>query len=69
MTVKELEQVYKSVDHCIFDFEFSQDKSDVIKLGSNSGRYGWNWTAFLNKKTNTLYLPNYRNVPDSIKEK
>lgn len=33
----------------------------VMALGSNSGVYGWNWSAYLVKGTNTVILDSYRN--------
>lgn len=37
-------------------------RSDLVTvLGSNSGVYGWNWTAYLVKGTNTVILDSYRN--------
>lgn len=33
----------------------------VEKLGYNCGLYGWNWTAYRVKGTNTVLLDSYRN--------
>lgn len=33
----------------------------VVELGSNSGIYGWNWSAYLVKGTNAVILDSYRN--------
>lgn len=33
----------------------------VITLGSNSGVYGWNWTAYIVKGTDVIILDSYRN--------
>lgn len=73
MTVKELFRIYQGVDHCKCGYCCYQDagvsKYDLIELGYNTGVYGWNWTAYLDPKTSTLYISNYRNVPAYIKEK
>lgn len=37
-------------------------RSDLVTtLGYNSGVYGWNWTAYLIKGTNSVILDSYRN--------
>lgn len=74
MTVKELKEIYDQVQHCKRGYCCEQyvpnkGKNDIIKLGSNFGLYGWNWTAYLDQDTSTLYVSNYRNVPNYIKEK
>lgn len=74
MTVKELIKVYDQVQHCKRGYCCEQmiinkGKADLIKLGENSGLYGWNWSAYLDLDTSTLYISNYRNVPNYIKEK
>lgn len=38
-------------------------KSSLIKLGYNTGVYGWNWTMYLNPSAKTIYISNYRNLP------
>ena len=38
-------------------------KYDLIKLGYNTGVYGWNWTIYLNPANKTIYISNYRNLP------
>ena len=48
---------------------YGKSKYDLLKLGSNSGVYGWNWSAYLDPETNTLYISCYRNVPAYIREK
>ena len=73
MTVKELYRIYQAVEHCkrgyCCEYEANVPKHELIKLGSNSGVYGWNWTAYLEASTNTLYISNYRNVPGYMVEK
>ena len=73
MTVKELYQVYCQVEHCKRGYCCYQDagvsKYDLIKIGYNSGVYGWNWSAYIDPKTNTLYIDCYRNVPGYMEEK
>ena len=58
-TVKDLKRAYDWVDHCKVGYCCYQDagvsKYDLIELGYNSGVYGWNWTAYLDPKTSTLY--------------
>ena len=72
-TIKDLRAAYDRCDHCKVGYCCYQDagvsKYDLIELGYNSGVYGWNWTAYLDPKTSTLYVSCYRNVPAYIKEK
>lgn len=73
MTVKELYNIYLQCEHCKRGYcceqEAGKSKYDLKKIGSNAGVYGWNWTAYLDPETDTLYISNYRNVPGYIKEK
>lgn len=72
-TIKDLKRWYDFADHCVIGYGCYQasekSKYDLLKLGSNSGVYGWNWTAYLDTDTNTLYVSNYRNVPSYIRNK
>ena len=72
-TIKDLKRWYDAIDHCKIGYCCVQDdgksKYDLIKLGYNSGVYGWNWTAYHDPATNTLYIDCYRNVPSYIKRK
>ena len=73
MTVKDLVRVYNSHDHfkrgycCYQDDNIS--KWDLLELGFNHGVYGWNWTCYLDVKTDTIYVSCYRNVPNYLTEK
>jgi hypothetical protein len=73
MTRKELMNIYRQTAHCKVGYCCYQDhgvsKYDLVELGYNSGVYGWNWTAYLDSDTNTLYVSYYRNVPAYIREK
>lgn len=73
MTVKELFRIYQQTTHCKRGYCCYQDdnksKFDLVELGYNTGVYGWNWTAYLDTETDTLYISNYRNVPGYIVEK
>lgn len=73
MTVKELWNIYTQCAHCKRGYccyqEDNKSTWELKELGHNSGVYGWNWTAFLDTETDTLYISNYRNVPGYIKEK
>ena len=73
MTTKELRKFYLQVKHCKRGYCCEQTapegKCNLIILGTNHGLYGWNWTAYYSKKTDTLYVSNYRNVPAYIAEK
>lgn len=42
-------------------------KEGCIKLGSNSGVYGWNWTAYFNAEKRILFVDSYRGTPDFTK--
>lgn len=73
-TRKDLERWFRFYNHCVVGYCCEQNipgksKYDLIKLGSNSGVYGWNWTAYADNETDTLYISCYRNVPAYIKEK
>ena len=74
-TVKDLHEAYLRCDHCKVGYCCLQNDglsawdNHVIELGTNKGLYGWNWTAYLNTDTCTLYVDCYRNVPGYIKEK
>ncbi len=72
-TIKDLKKWYDQATHCKTGYcciqKDKKSKFDMVELGYNSGLYGWNWTAYLETETNTLYIECYRNVPNSIKEK
>jgi hypothetical protein len=72
-TREDLRRWYNSVAHCKTGYCCYQDagksKYDLVELGYNAGLYGWNWTAYLDSKSNTLYVSYYRNVPSYIREK
>lgn len=72
-TIKDLKRWYDGATHCKKGYCCVQDdgksKYDLLKLGYNAGVYGWNWTAYLDTETNTLYVDCYRNVPNYIKRK
>lgn len=72
-TNKDLKRWYDMADHCKRGYvcyqEDNKSKYDLIELGFNRGVYGWNWTAYLDPTTYTLYVSDYRNVPGYIKEK
>ncbi len=72
-TIKDLTRWYNSAEHCKTGYCCVQNdgksKYDMMELGYNRGVYGWNWTAYLDTKTSTLYVDCYRNVPSYIKEK
>lgn len=72
MTNKELKEIYDQVKHCKKGYCCQQqckNGMNLIEIGYNKGLYGWNWTAYLDQETSTLYVSNYRNVPNYIKEK
>lgn len=73
MTIKDLKRAYDSVEHCKVGYCCYQDtgvsKYDLIELGYNRGVYGWNWTAYIDARTSTMYVSCYRNVPAYIREK
>lgn len=72
-TIKDLKRWYDVTTHCKTGYcceqESGKSKWDLLKLGSNAGYYGWNWTAYLDTETDTLYVSYYRNVPAYIMEK
>lgn len=72
-TNRDLKRWYDMSEHCKRGYCCEQDastpKHKLIELGYNRGVYGWNWTAYLETSTNTLYISNYRNVPAYIAEK
>ena len=72
-TRKDLERWYYTFDHCKVGYCCYQDdgkaKNELVELGFNRGLYGWNWTAYVDFETRTLYVSCYRNVPNYIKEK
>ena len=73
-TRKDLRRWYDSAAHCKRGYCCEQNipgksKSQLVTLGYNAGVYGWNWTAYLDAETNTLYVSYYRNVPDWCVEK
>ena len=73
MTRRELVNLYDNCEHCKIGYCCYQDdnisKYDLKEIGYNSGVYGWNWTAYLYTKTDTLYISCYRNVPACVVEK
>lgn len=72
-TRNDLRNWHRAFEHCKVGYVCYQDdglsRSDLIELGFNRGVYGWNWTAYLHPRTNTLYVSCYRNVPSDIIEK
>ena len=72
-TRKDLVRWYNSCEHCKIGYCCVQDsgksKYDLVELGYNRGLYGWNWTAYADTETSTLYIDCYRNVPNYIREK
>lgn len=72
-TVKDLKRWYDVFEHCkvgyACEYEAEKDKSKLVKLGRNSGVYGWNWTAYVDFETSTMYVSCYRNVPSYIRGK
>ena len=72
-TIKDLARWYRNVEHCKVGYCCYQDagksRYDMKELGYNSGVYGWNWTAYLDTETDTMYVSCYRNVPSYIREK
>lgn len=35
---------------------------NLIKIGSNNGSYGWNWSVYWSVSNSTLYISGYRNT-------
>ena len=72
-TRKDLTRWYRNATHCKVGYCCYQDagvnRFDLVELGCNAGVYGWNWTAYLDASTDTLYVDCYRNVPSYIAEK
>ena len=72
-TRKDLVRWYGSFEHCKVGYCCVQNdgksKYALVELGYNCGVYGWNWTAYADTETSTLYIDYYRNVPNYIKEK
>ena len=73
-TIKDLKNWYDCARHCKTGYCCEQNipgksKYDLVKLGHNSGVYGWNWTVYADLETDTLYVSYYRNVPSYIREK
>lgn len=72
-TIKDLKRWYQNATHCRVGYcceqESGKRKSELVELGYNAGVYGWNWTAYLDALTDTLYISSYRNVPAYIAEK
>ena len=52
---------YKSGYNCYLDDNLSQ--YDLVNLGSNAGKFGYNFTLYYHKKSDTLYCSNYRKAP------
>ena len=73
LTRKDLHRLYNWYTHCKVGYCCYQDDNKSIlelrEIGYNSGVYGWNWTAYADEETDTLYISCYRNVPSYIKEK
>lgn len=69
-TIKDLRRWYDYYTHCKTGYCCYQDdnksRSQLVELGYNSGVYGWNWTAYADNTTDTLYVSYYRNVPAYI---
>lgn len=36
---------------------------DLIRIGSNSNIYGWNWSLYLDPKSGIFFCSGYRNYP------
>lgn len=73
MTRKDLARLYNAYDrvrvgYCCYQ-EDGISKFDLHEFGCNSGIYGWNWTAYADFETGTLYISCYRNVPSYMKNK
>ena len=72
-TNKDLRRWYDGATHSKRGYVCYQEdglsKFDLIELGYNHGIYGWNWTAYFNPKTDTLYISCYRNVPANLIDK
>ena len=73
-TIKDLKRWYNYYEHCVTGYCCEQNipgksKHDLVKLGYNAGVYGWNWTAYADSETDTMYVSYYRNVPSYIREK
>ena len=73
MTRQDLIRIYSMVSHCKVGYccyqEDNKSQFSLVNLGCNSGIYGWNWSALLDPKTDTLYVSCYRNVPSCIVNK
>lgn len=73
MTRKDLNRLYNSFEHCKVGYccyqEDGKGRCDLTELGYNRGVYGWNWTAYADFETGTLYISCYRNVPAAIVNK
>lgn len=65
MTRKELNEFLAGCDKVVKGYCCYQDaglsKWDLKEIGYNHGVYGWNWTLYLDTKTNTAYVSGYRN--------
>lgn len=65
MTRKELNNLKRQFKHIKEGYCCYQDdgksKFELKELGYNSGIYGWNWTAYADFETDTLYISGYRN--------
>ena len=72
-TIKDLARIYHNHDHFKRGYvcyqEDGKSKFELIELGYNMGVYGWNWTAYLDPTTDTVYCSCYRNVPSYLVEK
>ena len=60
MTRQDLVRIYDMVTHCKVGYCCYQkdglSQFSLMNLGSNSGIYGWNWSALYDPKTDTLYV-------------
>lgn len=73
LTRKDLVRLYEAFSHCKIGYCCYQDdgksRFQLRKIGYNAGVYGWNWSAFADDVTDTLYISCYRNVPNYLVEK
>ena len=73
MTRKELARIASIYDrvrvgYCCYQ-EDGINTTQMVELGSNSGYYGWNWTAYHCKENATLYVSGYRNFPAGLSDR
>jgi hypothetical protein len=64
MTKKEMRKIIEGekvkTGYCCYQDD-GLSKSDLKEIGSNSGAYGWNWTLYYHKASDTYYVSGYRN--------